>query len=59
MFENAYFGKAYRTRNGMKAILIQPESFQIISEDLTEYVVTEDGYAYDDMSEDYDIIGEW
>lgn len=60
IFENPYFGKAYKTRNGDKAILIQLKSHRFVLEDLTEYFVHEDGHVYDDTHEDdYDIIGEW
>lgn len=59
IFENAYFGKAYKTRSGKKAILLQPKTYHVILEDLTEYSVMKDGLAYDDMTTSYDIVSEW
>lgn len=59
IFKDACFGKAYKTRDGKKAILIRPKTYHVILEDLTEYSVMKDGLAYDFMATSYDIVSEW
>ena len=62
IFENAYFGKPYRTRNERKAILLQVHNCATLAIDFDSHTVTHD-YKMDGTSvfncHDLDIVGEW
>lgn len=68
IFENAYFGKAYKTRDGRKAIfhnrklsrLLGKEVFNLICEKLDrEICCFQDGKENPLVESEIDIVSEW
>lgn len=61
IFENAYFGKPYKTRDGRKAIFIQPYGYWVaIQDEINTHSYFEDGHILLDGKEHpLDIISEW
>ena len=59
MFENAYFGKLYKTRDGRKAIYIQ-EDCCIVEGNINTLSYFDDGHYNISLEEcDIDIVSEW
>lgn len=62
MFKNAYFGKVYKTREGLKAIYLRycelSKHHELITENLEDIEVDDRGLHFDD-SEYLDIVSEW
>lgn len=71
IFENAYFGKAYRTKDGRKAVYLSAykcnsdaEGEHVVHRLVTEhdgiFVVHNDGsYAQNDIYSDWNVVSEW
>ena len=68
IFENAYFGKSYKTREGKRAILIGFDPLVVALDDISNkggyyYRVFEDGRINDDryptFETKFDIVSEW
>lgn len=63
IFENAYFGKAYKTRDGRKAIYIYKEKISPFKHALSlggvMNAMYEDDGSYDCSVHDADIVSEW
>lgn len=63
IFENAYFGKAYKTRDGRKAVYLKcsEEIHRLILEDSSIIWSKNDGKTYNGILESscYDIVSEW
>ena len=68
IFENAYFGKSYKTREGKRAILIGFNPLVVALDDINNkggyyYRVFEDGRINDDtyptVETKFDIVSEW
>lgn len=59
IFENAYFGKAYKTRDGRKAVYIQ-EDCCIVEGNMDTFSYFDDGHCSMFSEEcDIDIVSEW
>lgn len=62
IFENAYFGKAYKTRDGRKAIYLGcRDSFHILSPQDYNGIIAykENGLVCEGEEQELDIVSEW
>ena len=58
IFENAYFGKMYKTRDGRKAVYIQ-EDCCIVEGNIDTFSYFDDGHYSIYLESDIDIVSEW
>lgn len=65
IFENAYFGKLYKARDGRKAIYVRESAIDlnailmVYENSVSLYRIQKDGRYWANMESDNDIVSEW